>query len=179
MANEVSRPDQNGYEAYRSLVLRYGSRDAHGENNPLIKVMYFNFGDIDIMESKFEEFNLMIKDHDDISGTRNVPDTIKRAILVAPEPLRTHLQQPVLQTCPRDAPGNQRQLKARNGFKLEEREDDPVDGDLVHKKSPKSKGKGEDKSKGKPKGKDKGKRKGKHNDKEMSAGKGKSCQETF
>ena len=67
MVREV--PDQNGYEAYRSLVLRYGSRDAHGETTLLIKVMNFNFGDIDAMETKFEEFNLLIKEHDDISGT--------------------------------------------------------------------------------------------------------------
>ena len=83
-------PDQNGYEAFRSLVLRYGSRDAHGETTLLIKVMNFNFGDID---AKFEEFNLLIKGHDDISGRDNIPDTIKRAIIEAraPEPLRTHL----------------------------------------------------------------------------------------
>ena len=43
MVREV--PDQNGYEAYRSLVLRYGSRDAHGETTLLIKVMNFNFGE--------------------------------------------------------------------------------------------------------------------------------------
>ena len=45
-------------------------------------------------ETKFEEFNLLIKEHDDISGIDNIPDTIKRAILVArePEPLGTHLQ---------------------------------------------------------------------------------------
>ena len=34
----------------------------------MIKVMNFNFGDIDAMETKFEEFNLLIKEHDDISG---------------------------------------------------------------------------------------------------------------
>ena len=55
MVREV--PDQNGYEVYRSFVLRYGSRDAHGETALLIKVMNFNFGDIDAMETKFEEFN--------------------------------------------------------------------------------------------------------------------------
>ena len=56
--------------------------------------MNFNYGDNDTTESKFEEFNLLIKGHDDISGVDNVPDTIKRAILVAraPEPLRRHLQ---------------------------------------------------------------------------------------
>ena len=79
MVREV--PDQNGYEAYRSLMLRYGSRDAHGETAFLIKVMNFNFGDIDAMETEFEEFNLLIKEHDDISGIDNTPDTIKRAIL--------------------------------------------------------------------------------------------------
>ena len=92
MVREV--PDQNRYEAYRSLVLRYGSREAHGETTLLIKVMNFNFGDINAMEMKFEEFNLLTKEHDVISGIDNIPDTIKRAILVAraPEPLRTHLQ---------------------------------------------------------------------------------------
>ena len=92
MVREV--PDQNGYEAHRSLVLKYGSSDAHGETTLLIKVMNFNFGDIDATETKFEEFSLLIKEHDDISGIDNIPDTIKRAILVArgPEPLRTHLQ---------------------------------------------------------------------------------------
>ena len=84
MVREV--PDQNGYEAYRSLVLRYGSRDTHGETTLLIKVMNFKFGEIDIMESKFEEFNLLIKEHDDISGFDNVPGTIKRAVLVARAP---------------------------------------------------------------------------------------------
>ena len=77
-------PDQNGYEAYQSLVLRYGSRDAHGETTLLIKVMNFNFGDIDAKETKFEEFNLLIKEHDDISSADNVAR--------APEPLRTHWQ---------------------------------------------------------------------------------------
>ena len=48
MVREV--PDQNGYEAYRSLVLKYGSRDAHGETTLLIKVMNFKFGDIDAMD---------------------------------------------------------------------------------------------------------------------------------
>ena len=92
MVREV--PDQNGYEAYRSLVLRYERRDAHGETTLLIKVMNPNFGDIDAMETKFEEFNLLIKELDDTSGIDNTLDTIKRAILVAraPEPLRTHLQ---------------------------------------------------------------------------------------
>ena len=92
MVREV--PEQNGYEAYRCLVMRYGSRDAHGETTLLVRVMNFNFGDIEAMESKFEEFNLLVKEHDDISGIDNIPDTIKRAILVAraPEPLRTHLQ---------------------------------------------------------------------------------------
>ena len=81
MVREV--PDQNGYEAHRSLVLKYGSSDAHGETTLLIKVMNFNFGDIDATETKFEEFSLLIKEHDDISGIDNIPDTIKRAILVA------------------------------------------------------------------------------------------------
>ena len=79
MVREV--PEQNGYEAYRSLVLRFGSRDAHGEaTSLLIKVMSFNFGDIDITESKFEDFNLLIEEHVYISGMDNVPDTIKLSI---------------------------------------------------------------------------------------------------
>ena len=127
--------DQSGYEAYRSLVLRYGSRDAHGETTLLIKVMNFNFGDIDNMDSRFEEFNLLIKNHDDISGTDNVSDTIKRAILVAraPEPLPTHLQlnsQSFANFLEMRQAINQ-YLKARKGFKLKEREDDPMDVDAV------------------------------------------------
>ena len=142
MVREV--PDQNGYEAYRSLVLRYGSRDAHGETTLLIKVMTFNFGDSDAMETKFEEFKLLITEHDDSSGIDNVPVTIMRAILVAraPEPLRTHLQlnsqsyttflemRQAISQC----------LKARKGFKLMER-DDPMDVDFVHKEGQKGKGK--------------------------------------
>ena len=54
----------------------YGSRHALGETTLLIKVMNFIFGDIDDMESKFEEFKLLIKDHDDISSTDNVPDIL-------------------------------------------------------------------------------------------------------
>ena len=53
MVREV--PDQNEYEAYRCLALRYGSRDAHGETTLLIKVMKFNFGDIDVVELINEE----------------------------------------------------------------------------------------------------------------------------
>ena len=60
-------------------------------NNVLDQGGNFNFGGIDIMESKFEEFNLLIKEHGDISGFDNVPDTIKRFIL-ASETWRTHLQ---------------------------------------------------------------------------------------
>ena len=124
--------------------------------------MNFNFGDIDVMESKFEESNLLIKEHDNISGLDNVSDTIKRTILVAraPEPLRTHLE---LNSQSYSTSLEMRQainqyLKARKGFKLKEREDDPVDVDFVHKDSPKGKGKGNDKGKGKPKGKGKQKR---------------------
>ena len=93
-----ANPDRRARTLYNILALltekngaRYGSRVAHGERTLLIKVMNFNFGDIDVIETKFEEFNLLIKDHDDISSIDNVPDTIKRAILVAraPEPLRT------------------------------------------------------------------------------------------
>ena len=94
--------EQNGHEACRFLVMRYWSRDAHGETSFLIRVMNFNFGDIEAMESKFEEFYLLVKEHDDISGIDNIFDTIKRAILVArsPELLRT---QSVLCNFPRHA----------------------------------------------------------------------------
>ena len=180
MVREV--PDQDWYEAYRSLVLRYGSRDAHGEATLLIKVINFNFGDIDNMESRFEEFNLLIKGNDDISGIDNVPHTIKRATLVAraPEPLRTHLKlngQSFANFLEMRQAINQ-YLKTRKGFKLKEREDDPMDVDLVHKGTSKGKEHGKDKDKGKPKGKGKGKGKGKSNEKGKSAGKGKSSQET-
>ena len=129
-------PDQNGYEAYRGLVLRYGRRDAHGETALLIKVMNFNFGDIDAMETKFEEF----KEHDDISGIDNIPDTIKRPTLVAraPEPLRTHLQlnSQSYTTFLEMRQAINQYLKARKGFKLMER-DDPMDVDFVHKEGQK------------------------------------------
>ena len=154
--------DQNVYEAHRSLVPRYGRIDGYGKTTLLVKVMNFNFGDIDVMESKFEESNLLIKGHDENSGLDNVSDTIKRAILVAraPEPLRTHLE---LSSQSHSTFLEQRQainqhLKARKGFKLKEREDDPVDVDFVHKESIKGKGEGNDKGKGKPKGKGKQKR---------------------
>ena len=132
-------------EKYRSLALRYGSRGAHGETKVLIKVMNFNFCDIDVMESKFEEFNLLIKEHDDSSGIDIVPDTIKRAILVAraPEPLPTHLHlnsqsySTFLEMCQ----AINQYLKARKGFKLMER-GDPMDVDFVHKESQKGKEKG-------------------------------------
>ena len=107
-------PDQNGREAYRGLVLRYGSRDAHGETTLLIKVMNFNFGDVDIMDSKFEEFNLLIKVHDDISGFDNVRDTIKRAILVA-----RATEQPIVHNFPRDAPGNQSVPESTQGIQTQ------------------------------------------------------------
>ena len=68
-------------------------------------------------------------------------------------------------------------LKARKGFKLKEREDDPMYVDFVHKESAKGKGKGNDKGKVQSKGKSEGK--GKHNEKGKSSGKGKSSQETF
>ena len=88
--------------------------------------MNFNFGDIDNMESKFEEFNLLYKDPDDISGIHNVLDTIKRAIFVAraPKPLRTHLElnsQSYINFLEMRQAINQ-YVKARKGFKLKERE---------------------------------------------------------
>ena len=176
MVREV--PDPNGYEAYQSLVLRYGSRDAHGETALLIKVMNFNFGDIDAMETKFEEFNLLIEEHDDISGIDKIPDTIKRAILVAraPEPLPTHLQlnSQSYTTFLEMRQAINQYLKVRTGFTLMER-DDPMDVDFVHKDGQKGKGKGNDKGKGKPKGKSKGK--GKQHEKGKSSGKSKPNQE--
>ena len=142
MVREV--PDQNGYEAYRSLVLGYGSRDAHGVTTLLIKVMNFNFGHIDVMESKFEEFHLLIKEHVDIAGLDIVPDTIKRAVLVAraTESLWTHLQ---LNSQSYTTFLGMRQainqyLKARKRFKLKEREDDP-NKERRARESPKAKAK--------------------------------------
>ena len=120
-------PDQNGYEAYRSLVFETRERDAQGETTLLIKVMKFSFGDVDAMGTKFEEFNLLIKEHDDISGIDNTPDTIKRAILVAraPESLRTHLQlnSQSYSTFLEMRQAINQYLKARKGFKLRERDD--------------------------------------------------------
>ena len=140
MVREV--PDQNGCVSYRSLVLRYGSRDAHGETAHMIKVMNFHFGDTSAMDTKFEEFNLRIKEHDDISGIDNIPDTIKRAILVAraPEPLRTHLQlnSQSYTTFLEMRQAINQYLKARKGFKLMER-DDPMDVDFVRKEGQKGK----------------------------------------
>ena len=132
------------------------------------------------MESKFEEFNLLIKEHDDTSGKDKVLDTINRAIhgARAPEPLRTQLQlnSQSYSTFPEMRQAITQHLKARKGFKLKEREDDPVDVDFVHKESPKGKGKGNDTGKGKSKGKGGGK--GKHTEKGKSSGKGRSSQET-
>ena len=67
---------------------------------------------------------------------------------------KNHSQIPnmrVPETCASTLP----HLKARKGFKLKEREDDPMDVDFVHKESQKGKGKGNDKGKGKSKGKGK------------------------
>ena len=130
------------------------------------------------METKFEKFNLLVKEHDDISGTDNVLVTIKRAILVAraPKPLRTHLQlnsQSYTSFLKMRQAINQ-YLKARKSSELVER-DDPMDVDFVHKEGQKGKGKGNDKGKGKPQSKSKGK--GKQNEKGKSSGKGKSNQE--
>ena len=139
MVREI--PDQNGYEAYRSLVLRYGSRDAHGETTLLIKVMNFNFGDIDAMETKFEELNLLIKEHDDTSGFDNIPDTISERFLW--QERQNHCE-PYCKLNSQSYEMRQatnQYLKARKGFKLIQ----------------KGKGKGNDKGKGKPKGKSKGK----------------------
>ena len=84
-------PDQNGCEAYRRLVLKYGGRDEQGETGKLMTLLNFSFGQ---MDDKFENFCLMVKEHDDIPSSTNVPDGIKRAIVLAhcPGPLRTHLQ---------------------------------------------------------------------------------------
>ena len=144
-------------------MLRCGSRDAQGETTLLIKVMNFNFGDIDVMETRFEEFNLLIKEHDDISGIDIVPDTIKRAILVALLPLRTHLHlnRQSYTTFLEMSQAINQDLKVRKGFKLMER-DDPMDVDFLHKECQKSKGKGNDKGKEKSNGKSKGK--GKQNE---------------
>ena len=105
------------------------------------------------METKFDEFNLLIKKDDDISGVDNIPDTIKRAVLVAraPEPLRTHFQltSQSYTTFFRDASGNQSAPESTQRFKLMER-DDPMDVDFVHKEGQKGKEKGNDKGKGKP-----------------------------
>ena len=109
MVREV--PDQSRYEAYRSLVLRYGSRDAHGETTLLIKVMTFNFGDIDAMETKFEEFNLLIKEHDDISGKNNhsrhdqASHSCGKSARTTANPFV--IEQSVMHNLPRDASGNE------------------------------------------------------------------------
>ena len=94
------------------------------------------------METNFEEFNLLIKEQDDVSGPDKILDMIKRAILVA-RMARTvadaHLQlnSQSDSTCfeMRQAINQYQKQKARKGFKLKEREDDPMDVDIVHKES--------------------------------------------
>ena len=83
--------------------------------------MNFKCEDIDIMETKFEEFNLLIKEHDDISGIDTVPDTIKRAILVAraPERLRSATEEPVLHNFPRGAPDTQSVPESTQGVQTQ------------------------------------------------------------
>ena len=103
MVREVPDPKRN--EAYRSLVLRYGSRDAHGETTLLINVMNFNFGDIDAMETKFEEFNLQIKEHDDTSRHDQASHSCSKSARTSANPFA--VEQPVTQNLPRDSPGNQ------------------------------------------------------------------------
>ena len=123
---------------------------------------------------------MLIKEHDDISGMDNIPDTIKQAILVAraPEPLRTHLQlnsQSYTTFLEMRQAINQylKRAKVSNSWS----EMTQWTSTVVHKEGQKGKGKGNDKGKGKPKGNSKGT--GKQNEKGKSSGKGKLNQEKF
>ena len=164
-------PDMNGLEAYRRLVERFGGRDEQGETSMLIRVMNFDFGTIDEMEGKFEEFNLLVKDHDDVAGVDEIGDQIKKAVIVArsPEPLRTHLQlnSGIYTSWSSLSVAITQFLKARKGIgsaqrgkgpKAQPENPDAMDCDWVGKGKKGKNGKGK-KGKGKGKG-DKGKDKG-------------------
>ena len=117
--------------------------------------MNFNFGDMDAMETKFEEFNLLIKEHDDISGIVNLLDTIKRAILVAraPEPLRTHLQlnSESYTTFLEMRQAINQYLKARKGCKLMERDQGRPEGQGERKRQGQRKAQRQEQRKGQAK----------------------------
>ena len=82
--------------------------------------MNFNFDDIDAMETKPEEFNLLIKEHDDISKKRQytgydqaVHSGGKSAGTTANPPT---VEQSVVHNIPRDASGNQSIPESAQGF---------------------------------------------------------------
>ena len=83
------------------------------------QIMSFYFDDSENMETKIEEFNLLIKERDDISGIDDDLVTIKRTIIVAraPEPLRTDLR--LNSHSRRDSASDKPASQSVKGFKRE------------------------------------------------------------
>ena len=133
MVREV--PDQNGHEAYRSLVLRYGSRDANGETTLSIKEMNFNSG---------EEFNLL--------RTVADPSATEQPVILKFPP-DAPVNQPVHESTQKvQAKGERRGLDGPQGNKQERRQREGQ-GQGKEKGKRKGKGKGKENEQGKGAGK--------------------------
>jgi len=86
--------DGLGFEAWRQLVLRYGTGTAQTTLGRLQQVLAFEFGkDIQSVEARLEEFELLVSKYDQ-DADQALAGEIKLATLLkgVPEPLKSHLE---------------------------------------------------------------------------------------
>ena len=89
----VRKAGNNGFEAYRQLCLMYGTSDQEGSTGLFAQIMTYKFGSkIEDVEDRLNEFLELVRRYDEANGTDPVPDQAKKACIISPEPLKTHLQ---------------------------------------------------------------------------------------
>ena len=89
----VRKAGNNGYEAYTQLCLMYRTSDQEGSTGLFVQIMMYKFGSkIEDVEGCLNEFLELVRRYDEANGADPIPDQLKKACIITPEPLKTHLQ---------------------------------------------------------------------------------------
>jgi len=88
-------PNGHGLEAWRLLSRKYDPEDDQSSLGLLAALLKYDFGgSLHELSQRLDHFDVLLKKYESASETEDLPDGVKRALLLSglPEPLATHIQ---------------------------------------------------------------------------------------
>ena len=88
-------PNGHGLEAWRLLSRKYDPEDDQSSLGLFVALLKYDFGgNLQELGQKLDHFDVMLAKYENVSETDDLPDGVKRALLLSglPEPLATHIQ---------------------------------------------------------------------------------------